>query len=324
MDSLTQIVLGASVSGAVGIKPFGRKVLITGALLGTLPDLDVLLTYQTAIEDFTLHRGFSHSLLVLSLFSVFLYWLILYFKPALSAHKKSLFLVIFLPLITHPLLDAFTTYGTQLLWPLDIQPTSWSSIFIIDPLYTLPLMFAVIGLWFREKTLKWQKINRIMLAFSCTYLILGQVQFWTIKQKLTHDPIAKSGHLFIAPTPFNTRVWQVLSYHDDTYYVSFTTALNDQPLSWQTYETGRSLINGFDSAELQRLEWFSGGLLRFTEQNDQLIATDLRIGLTDYYPFSFSIAEDKNNWQEIKSNKMPEPVINLSKLTELMRFLSKI
>ena len=324
MDSLTQIVLGASVSGAVGIKPFGRKVLITGALLGTLPDLDVLLTYQTAIEDFTLHRGFSHSLLVLSLFSVFLYWLILYFKPALSAHKKSLFLVIFLPLITHPLLDAFTTYGTQLLWPLDIQPTSWSSIFIIDPLYTLPLMFAVIGLWFREKTLKWQKINRIMLAFSCTYLILGQVQFWNIKQKLTHDPIAKSGHLFIAPTPFNTRVWQVLSYHDDTYYVSFTTALNDQPLSWQTYETGRSLINGFDSAELQRLEWFSGGLLRFTEQNDQLIATDLRIGLTDYYPFSFSIAEDKNNWQEIKSNKMPEPVINLSKLTELMRFLSKI
>ncbi len=324
MDSLTQIVLGASVSGAVGIKPFGRKVLITGALLGTLPDLDVLLTYQTAIEDFTLHRGFSHSLLVLSLFSVFLYWLILYFKPALSAHKKSLFLVIFLPLITHPLLDAFTTYGTQLLWPLDIQPTSWSSIFIIDPLYTLPLMFAVIGLWFREKTLKWQKINRIMLAFSCTYLILGQVQFWNIQQKLTHDPIAKSGHLFIAPTPFNTRVWQVLSYHDDTYYVSFTTALNDQPLSWQTYETGRSLINGFDSAELQRLEWFSGGLLRFTEQNDQLIATDLRIGLTDYYPFSFSIAEDKNNWQEIKSNKMPEPVINLSKLTELMRFLSKI
>lgn len=320
MDSLTQIVLGASVSGAVGIKPFGRKVLITGALLGTLPDLDVLLSYETAVEDFTLHRGFSHSLFVLSLFSFFLYWLVLYFKPSLSAHKKSLFLVIFLPLITHPLLDAFTTYGTQLFWPLDIQPTSWSSIFIIDPLYTLPLLFAVVGLWCRERAVKWQKINRVMLAFSCVYLAIGQVQFWSLQQTLKQDPIAKNGQLFIAPTPFNTLIWQVLSYHNDHYYVSFTTALNDQPLSWQTYDTGRSLLHNFDSAELQRLEWFSGGLLQFKELDDQLIVTDLRIGVTDYYPFSFSLAERKNNWQETKSIKMPEPVINLHKLTELMHF----
>ncbi|WP_413692056.1 metal-dependent hydrolase [Psychromonas sp. KJ10-2] len=70
MDSITQIALGTSVAGLVGIKPFGRKALIAGALLGTLPDLDVLLNYQTAIQDFTFHRGFSHSLFVLTALSL--------------------------------------------------------------------------------------------------------------------------------------------------------------------------------------------------------------------------------------------------------------
>ena len=40
-----------------------------------------------------------------------------------------------LALITH-LLDAFTVHGTQLWWPLPVRPTMWSTVFIIDPLYT--------------------------------------------------------------------------------------------------------------------------------------------------------------------------------------------
>ena len=59
MDSLTQIALGASVAGAVGFKPFGRKVLLAGAILGTLPDLDVLISYQTAIDNFHLSPWFQ-------------------------------------------------------------------------------------------------------------------------------------------------------------------------------------------------------------------------------------------------------------------------
>ena len=320
MDSITQIALGASVAGIVGTKPFGRKALITGAILGTLPDLDVLLNYQTAIQDFTFHRGFSHSLFILSALSIVIYYLALRFKPTLNSDKKALFLVIFLPLITHPLLDAFTTYGTQLLWPIDIPPISWSSIFIIDPLYTLPLLFGVVGLWVKRGSVISQKVNAVMLGVSCLYLIQGQIQRVQIQSQLQDDPIAQTGEIFISPTPFNTMLWRVLSYQEDRYYISFTHAFNQQPLSWQSFGTGRNLLNDFNSNELERLEWFSGGFLRFTEQESQLIVTDLRVGIELYYPFAFSLAEGKDQWRPILSKKMIEPEINWTKLSKSIHF----
>ena len=72
MDSITQAALGASLAGAVAGKTLGRSALLVGAVLGTLPDLDVIIDYGTAVANFTQHRGFSHSLFVLLPLSVLL------------------------------------------------------------------------------------------------------------------------------------------------------------------------------------------------------------------------------------------------------------
>ena len=70
MDSITQAMLGASVAGACAPRGQRRKALLLGAGLGTLPDLDVFIDYGGAVENFTFHRGFSHSLFVLAPFSL--------------------------------------------------------------------------------------------------------------------------------------------------------------------------------------------------------------------------------------------------------------
>ena len=49
--------------------------------------------------------------------------------------------------LTHPLLDAFTVYGTQLFWPLPWRPVMWASLFIVDPVYTIPLLTACLVAW---------------------------------------------------------------------------------------------------------------------------------------------------------------------------------
>jgi len=335
MDSLTQLVLGASVAGSIGIKPFGRKVLLVGAALGTLPDLDVLVQYQTAIDSFTLHRSASHSLFVLSAVSVLLYCLTLWLKPNLRRHKPAVFAVIYLPLITHPLLDAFTTYGTQLWWPIDIPPTAWSSIFIIDPTYTLPLLVAVVALWRYQHSHKWQKINRILLSISCLYLMLGVGQREYLQQQLAHDPMTQNSRIFISPTPFNIVVWRVLSYHDEGYDEAFTSVFNDQPLHWKAHDTGRALIAHFNSDELQRLTWFSDGLLKFEEQQETLIATDLRLGFAQVYPFSFRLAtrnkskptyeqQQEAEWISIPSQKMPMQPVTWEKIKSLLPYTNCI
>jgi inner membrane protein len=124
MDSLTQVVLGASIAGACAPRGQRRKALLAGAALGTLPDLDVFIDFGGAVENFTYHRGFSHSLFVLAPFSVLL-WLALkrWWAPVRAAPLPWL-AAISLTLLTHPLLDAHTAYGTQLFWPLTVPPTS--------------------------------------------------------------------------------------------------------------------------------------------------------------------------------------------------------
>ena len=75
MDSITQAVLGASIQGALLGRWQGRKALLYGAMLGTLPDLDVVIDYGDAVADMTFHRGFSHSLFVLTGVALLLTWL---------------------------------------------------------------------------------------------------------------------------------------------------------------------------------------------------------------------------------------------------------
>jgi len=149
MDSLTQLVLGSAVGEAVLGKKIGRKASLYGAVLGTLPDLDVFIP-ANPVNSFVEHRSWSHSILVLFVVAALL---ALFF---IRWHKKDqisqdisygywLFAT-YLILVTHPLLDWCTTYGTQLLWPLNNFPYGISNIFIIDPLYTLPLLVGVF-LW---------------------------------------------------------------------------------------------------------------------------------------------------------------------------------
>lgn len=134
MDSINQAVLGASIQGALLGRWQGRKALLYGAMLGTLPDLDAVIDYGDAVAEMTYHRGFSHSLFVLFSVALLLTWLVRRVYPHPGYSTQRLFATLVLVLLTHPSLDSFTSYGTQLFWPLMPTPTAWSSIFIIDPL----------------------------------------------------------------------------------------------------------------------------------------------------------------------------------------------
>ena len=126
MDSLSQIVLGGAVAAAVVPASHRRAALVAGAVLGTLPDLDSLpisLLTQDPVALMTWHRSVTHSLLVLP----FVAWAIwAFFRKRggrVAQAPRPWFWAILLALVTHPLLDAFTVYGTQLWWPLPVSPT---------------------------------------------------------------------------------------------------------------------------------------------------------------------------------------------------------
>ena len=185
MDSLTQVALGSAVGYAVLGNKVGRKAVLWGAILGTLPDLDVFLPYGGSVEAFTYHRGFSHSFFVHLLISPLIVWLILKIHTGMQAYKTRWFWLVFLCLSTHALLDALTVYGTQLMWPLTEHPFAISNMFIIDPLYTLPLLVGVIGTLIPKITAPTAyKINAITLTVSTLYLCCSLILKVVIDDKV--------------------------------------------------------------------------------------------------------------------------------------------
>ena len=65
MDSITQAALGATVAGISTGRQTSKKVILWGALAGTLPDLDIIHSFFTTdVERLVSYRGVTHSFIV--------------------------------------------------------------------------------------------------------------------------------------------------------------------------------------------------------------------------------------------------------------------
>lgn len=302
MDSITQAVLGASIQGALLGRWQGRKALLYGAMLGTLPDLDVIIDYGDAVADMTYHRGFSHSLFVLTGLALLLTWMTRRFRHNPGYSSRRLFMTLWLVLITHPLLDSFTSYGTQLLWPLTPVPTAWSSIFIIDPLYTVPLCIAVgLGLFYglRERA---GKAPALALLVSSLYLATTLGGKYMAEQRVATE-LARQGiqpqAIFSTPTPFNSLLWRVIVLDGEDYHEALVSWFDRQPPQLSRIARGTHLAAALaDSPAHARLAWFTNGVLRYDLLGEHLVVTDIRLGMTGFHPFRFDFATWQNgHWQ---------------------------
>src|SRR5690606_33298974 len=218
MDSLTQIALGAAVAGAIAPARHRRAAMLAGAALGTLPDLDslpLLLLTDDPVVRMTVHRSFSHSLFVLPLVGWLLWWLFRrYGGGRVAEAPRRWFWAIQLALVTHPLLDAFTVYGTQLWWPLTPPPAMWSSVFIIDPLYSIWLLLGCGVAWFARARPLASRALLAGLALSSAYLGWSLLAKGVVDRQAERSLAAMGlgdARRFSVPMPFNTLLWRVVA-----------------------------------------------------------------------------------------------------------------
>ena len=78
----------------------------------------------------------------------------------------------FLALVTHPILDCFTTYGTQFFSPFSNQRIAFNNIAVADPAYTVPFMLCLIIALFLPKTSPKRRFwNNTGLIISSIYML---------------------------------------------------------------------------------------------------------------------------------------------------------
>lgn len=284
MDSFTQIVLGAAVGNAVLGKKIGNKALLYGAIAGTIPDLDVVFgKFTDTITAIEWHRGFSHSILFCIVMSPLLGRLVNKLERKLNLGWKPWAKLFFWGLFTHSLLDAFTTWGTQIFWPLDIH-IAFNSIFVIDPLYTVPFLVCTVGaMFFKRTSKKRQRLNNLGLILSSCYLLVAVA----VKLIVTHKfeaALQEQGIVYseisTRPSPMNIVLWNANIATADSYLISDYSVFDTAPITFTAYPKNRK-----DSTPLmqypnvKRLIAISKGWFILEQKDHNWYFNDLRFGL---------------------------------------------
>ena len=171
MDPLTQGALGATVGQAFYGRTLGRQALVWGAVVGMAPDLDIIVNATSPMAEWLWHRGPTHALWFGPVVGPLVGWLLWRWKGGSLRDWVGLSV---LALFTHPLLDVFTTYGTQLFSPFSRHRFALDSVAIIDPAYTLLLVAGIaVGLWRGLATRAARMAAWTALGLTTGYLLLG-------------------------------------------------------------------------------------------------------------------------------------------------------
>lgn len=305
MDSVTQILFGGVVGSAGFRRLLGRRAAIVGGLLAVVPDLDTVASWAVGadVTDAWLHhRGITHSLPAALLYGAALGWAVWRIerirREPMDARedyrRRSAWAWLgALSCATHPLLDLFTSYGTQLLAPFTDLRFAINALPIIDPLYTLPLLIAFCFAAFtRTRAQVAQRLAQFSLVYVLLYTLMGWGAGLALEQRIRGQLSGELGGAAhgaevtaypILLQPFWRRIVVDLPDH---ILVGFVSTFDERPVPW--LQVSRSDSHPAVQAVLKTqpggvFQWFALGKLHWTvlAQNGGYVveARDYRYGL---------------------------------------------
>ena len=262
MDPLTQGALGATVGQAVYGRTLGRQALVCGAVVGMTPDLDILMNPLSPMAEWLWHRGPTHALWFGPAVGPLVGWLLWRWRGGRLRDWVGLSV---LALFTHPLLDVFTTYVTQLLSPFSRHRFALDSVGIIDPAYTVLLAAALaVGVGRGLATQAAGRAAWLALALSTGYLLLGvgvndRAESIATSQLRSHG--MGEARVNAYPTLLQLPLRRLVARSGPEVRIGWVSVLAPGPIAWQRFEEARGPL--VDAARATRegevLEWFAMG-----------------------------------------------------------------
>lgn len=278
MDPVTQGAVGAAFAQTASTRDKVVAFSVLGALAGMAPDLDVLIQSPTdPLLFLEYHRHFTHALVFIPIGALIVaaaaYWV-----PRNPLTFKQTYLACLIGYATHGLLDACTSYGTQLFWPFSDHRVAWNNVSVVDPLVTIPVLALVLAAVWRKRAL----YTHLALAWLLGYLLLGVGQYQRVIAA-AHTIAAERGHqasrVTAKPGFANLVLWKVIYEHDDHYYVDGIRATTRtlwcpgthiQKLQLSTHFPNLDR-NSQTARDIERFRWFSQDYLAPYQNGRQII-----------------------------------------------------
>lgn len=278
MDPVSQGSLGAALAGCAA----GRARLVAavgvGALSGMAADLDVLIRSDSdPLLFLEYHRQFSHALLFAPV-GALLCALVAYWPMRRWLTAREVYVYCLLGYASHGLLDACTSYGTQLLWPFSETRIAWNRVSVVDPLFTLPLLGLLLAGCLAGRGL----FARLAVLWALGYLSVGVAQGWRA-QEAGSALAAARGHqpvrVLVKPSFGNLLVWKLVYQAEGFYYVDALRLAGD--VTWFPGERVARLdpvqdlpwldAGSRQAADLARFRRFSSGYLALDPDEPQRV-----------------------------------------------------
>jgi len=280
MDPLSQAALGASLSQSfANDRKKQVSAMVIGALAGMAPDLDIFINSDyDPLLFLEYHRQFTHSLIFIP-FGALLCALVFYPFAKKKLSFKQIYFFSFLGYATHGLLDACTSYGTQLFWPFTNERIAWNVVSIVDPLFTLPVLFLVILAAYKKNS----RYARMAFIYAVVFLSLGAIQKNRAENVLAELALQR-GHQIershIKPSFANRHLWKLIYEYDGRFYVDAVTLLWDADIisgaSIQKLNVQKDFPwlpgNSQQAKDIERFRWFSNDYLAVSVNDNKLIS----------------------------------------------------
>jgi inner membrane protein len=304
MDSITHIVLGATIGEALLGRRLGKKAMLAGALAQSLPDIDFIASsWMDTSQDVWVHRGITHSL-----------FFVLCVAPLLALAARRAFrggreagvrkvaidgrgdakvgqvsfkewcLFFGFQLLIHIVLDAFNAYGTGWFEPFSHYRVSFHVLFVADPFYSLWLGIAFLGLVLLKKNAPARKywvrsgliLSSLYLGYCVTNKFMVDAQ---VRKELLRQQIAYTRY-FTTPTPLNSWLWYIVAEDEHGFHTGYLSVFDKRPeIEFNFFPRNDSLLDPFRRQEdVRNLLRFSQGYYTVDRWKDRLVFNDLRFG----------------------------------------------
>ena len=304
MDTLSHALLGAAIGQLALGHRVGNRAVLAGAVVALLPDIDVPIGNMLGdAAALTFHRGITHSVVFALLAALALGHL--FARGGKGPGWRQWSMLCGAVLLSHLLLDAFTSYGIQLLLPFSNHSFAIASVSVIDPVYTLPLLLTVLIFpWLRGQRAR-QTLAGVGVVLSSAYLALTLYNKQAVTARF-EDALRQQGvetqRLFVKPSMFNNLLWRGIAETEDGYRVGFFSLLDKKgPENFIHFPRREELLARHRQAPLVRdLLKVSDGYFQVETVDGTLYFHDLRYGkafewLQDERPhvFTYRLIEEQ-------------------------------
>lgn len=147
MFNSTHTLIGVSLARA-GFDRWTPLAVWTAVIASNLPDIDILTEFHSTASYIAYHRGITHTFVGVTFLSLLLAGVM----HQISGRFRRHFVIAWVSMILHPMLDYLNTYGLRPFLPWSSNWAYGDVLFVIDPYLDVILLAGILlGVWSGKK-----------------------------------------------------------------------------------------------------------------------------------------------------------------------------